>query len=141
MPDSYFGFQGVSLRDFPDGTSNTILLVEAGEAVPWTKPADLSYDPRRPLPRFGSGAFEDGFFAATADCGIFFVEKSLPEKTLRGAITRNGKELLDERWQKGIGRVGLMTAEEAAKADEAAKNLRQMGIKLHENRPQNPPRR
>src|SRR5437868_1562092 len=28
----------------PDGTSNTVLVVEAGEPVPWTKPQDLPYD-------------------------------------------------------------------------------------------------
>lgn len=27
--------------DFPDGASNTILVVEAGKPVPWTKPEDL----------------------------------------------------------------------------------------------------
>src|SRR2546428_70002 len=36
--------QGPSLReDFPDGTSNTFLIVEAGEPVPWTKPDELLY--------------------------------------------------------------------------------------------------
>src|SRR5262249_7725359 len=32
-------------RDFPDGSSNTILIVEAAETVPWTKPEELPYDP------------------------------------------------------------------------------------------------
>src|SRR6516165_3014449 len=27
-------------QDFPDGTSKTFLIVEAGEPVPWTKPED-----------------------------------------------------------------------------------------------------
>ena len=30
--------------DFPDGTSNTFLVVEAGEPVPWTKPEDLDQE-------------------------------------------------------------------------------------------------
>src|SRR5262249_19432677 len=36
---------------FPDGASNTILLVDAADsaAVPWTKPADLKYDASDPL--------------------------------------------------------------------------------------------
>ena len=40
-------------EDFPDGTSNTILLVEASVGVLWTKPADIVYDPRGPLPLLG----------------------------------------------------------------------------------------
>src|SRR5262249_10296771 len=38
---------------FPDGTSNTILVAEAAELVPWAKPADLHYHPKQPLPRLG----------------------------------------------------------------------------------------
>ena len=48
--DSVFpGQKGVAIRDITDGTSNTILLVEADDehAVPWTKPDDWEYDPRR----------------------------------------------------------------------------------------------
>src|SRR2546430_1113440 len=32
--------------EFTDGTSNTLLIVEAGEAVPWTKPDELPYNPQ-----------------------------------------------------------------------------------------------
>ena len=48
---AFEGTRGLKLaEDFPDGTSNTILIVEAGEAVPWTKPDDLPYAADRPLP-------------------------------------------------------------------------------------------
>ena len=39
-----------SVREITDGTSNTIMAVEAKEAVPWTKPDDLSFDPAAPRP-------------------------------------------------------------------------------------------
>jgi Protein of unknown function (DUF1559) len=52
--------------DFPDGTSNTILIAESGEAVPWTKPADLDFDPGKPLPLLG-GAFRDYIHIALVD--------------------------------------------------------------------------
>src|SRR5262245_3545388 len=43
--------RGVKIQeDFPDSTSNTILVIEAGTPVPWTKPEDLVYDPDGPLP-------------------------------------------------------------------------------------------
>ena len=51
----------LKLTDVTDGTSNTVLAVEAeGAAVEWTKPADLPVDPKQPLKglvRKDGGAF------------------------------------------------------------------------------------
>jgi hypothetical protein len=76
-------------EDFPKGTSTTILIVEAGEAVPWTKPDELLYDPDKPLPALG-GHFRDGFYAAFADGTVKFIPKTTDEKTIRGMIVRAG---------------------------------------------------
>ena len=96
---AFEGKSGLRLADdFPDGTSNTILIVEAAEAVPWTKPADLPYGRYRPLPALDwrSPHF---FLAALADCSIRNVDlRQLKESTLRAAITRNGGEALGEDW-------------------------------------------
>jgi hypothetical protein len=60
---AFEGHDGLRLSDdFPDGTFNTLLLVEAGEPVPWTKPEDLTYDPAGPLPELRC-IFKDGFRA------------------------------------------------------------------------------
>src|SRR5262249_34613209 len=40
--------------DFPKGTSSTLLLVEALDAVPWTKPTDLTFHLDQPLPKFSN---------------------------------------------------------------------------------------
>jgi hypothetical protein len=40
--------RGIRLTDFPDGTANTLLVVEAANGVPWTKPEDLPFDPNGP---------------------------------------------------------------------------------------------
>jgi hypothetical protein len=78
---------------FVDGTSNTILIVEAAEAVPWTKPVDLTYDPKKPLPKFG-GMFKDGFNAVFADGRTLFIGKDADKDTLRAAITIAGGEVI-----------------------------------------------
>ncbi len=39
--------QKLTFAQIPDGTSNTIAVVEAGPSVEWTKPADLPYDPKK----------------------------------------------------------------------------------------------
>jgi uncharacterized protein (TIGR03067 family) len=78
-----------------DGTSNTILLAEAREAVPWTKPVDLPYDPRRPLPKLG-GHFPDGFLVGMADGWVQWVHRGFNERDLRAAITPAGGEILQD---------------------------------------------
>jgi hypothetical protein len=48
---AFEGKAGISLRDFPDGVSDTVLVVMAPEAVVWTKPADIEFLPQGPLVR------------------------------------------------------------------------------------------
>ncbi len=79
---------------FPDGTANTILIVEAGNAVPWTKPEDLHYAADEPLPELG-GLFRDFFQAAFASRDVYTLTKKYDEATLRAAITANGGEVFD----------------------------------------------
>src|SRR6185295_178482 len=92
-------FDGKARPKFPDsikdGFAQTFLVVEAAEAVPWTKPIDLDYAADRPLPRLG---LEDGFFASLADGSTRFVGKMVSEQTIRAAITPNGKDLLGVDW-------------------------------------------
>jgi hypothetical protein len=82
------------IADVTDGLSNTIMVVEAEEPVPWSKPADLTYDPKKELPKFG-GLFKEGFNAAFADGATRFISKNNDEKLLRALITRSGGEVVD----------------------------------------------
>lgn len=95
---AFEGRVGLDIRhDFPDGTSNTILIAEVGTPVPWTKPEDLDYDPDQPLPNLQC-LFKDGFRVGFADGSMHWMRKDIDEKTLRAAITRNGRERVDFNW-------------------------------------------
>ena len=95
---AFEGKEGLHLLDdFPDGTSNTIMIVEAGVPVPWTKPEDIIYDPDSPLPRL-DGLFHNDFRVGFADGSMRFIRKDMSEATLRAAITRNGRDRLGPDW-------------------------------------------
>jgi prepilin-type processing-associated H-X9-DG protein len=82
---------GLGPRDILDGFSNTFLAVEAADPVIWTKPDDLEYDAKKPLPKLG-GIFEGGFNVLMADGSVRFVKKGTDDKVLRPFVTPAGGE-------------------------------------------------
>jgi hypothetical protein len=84
--------QKITLVSVTDGTSNTIMAVEAKEPTIWTRPDDLPFDPKGPLPKFGVSP--DGFNALFGDGVVRFIRSTTPEETLRALITRNGGEVV-----------------------------------------------
>jgi len=89
------GKKGVMLRDIKDGTSNTILVVEAGQAVPWTKPDELPFDAKKKnLPGLG-GIFGGNFNMALADGSVHYVAADFDKDIFRAMITRSGGEVVD----------------------------------------------
>ncbi len=88
------GKKGLRLPvDFPDGTSNTIMIVEGSKAVPWTKPEDIVYDAAKPLPKLGHSS-PRGFLTCLCDGSVRFISKTISEETLRNVITRNDGNVL-----------------------------------------------
>jgi RNA polymerase sigma factor (sigma-70 family) len=79
---------------FPDGTSNTILIAEAGNAVPWTKPEDLHFALDEPLPELG-GVYPGIINVAFADGSAAALSARADPDMLRGLITPNGGEVVD----------------------------------------------
>jgi hypothetical protein len=70
--------------DFPKGAADTLLFVEAGEPVPWTKPEGIPYDPGQPVRL--QGLFRDGFRACAADGTYLFIKYDMDPQTLHALI-------------------------------------------------------
>jgi len=102
-PGGIHGKTAIRLEQIADGTSNTLLMVEAAKPVIWTKPEDVEIAPDRPLPGFG-GHFEGGFNVAMADGSVTFVSSAVSEKTLRAAMSPLGSEVLGGDWPDGPNR-------------------------------------
>ncbi len=87
--------RGVRIAEVSDGTSNTILFVEAADdhAVVWTAPDDLAYDAKDPTKGL-FGHYADGFLAAFADGSSHFILKSDDKDNIRALFTRNGGEVV-----------------------------------------------
>ncbi|HEX4592332.1 MAG TPA: DUF1559 domain-containing protein, partial [Gemmataceae bacterium] len=73
-------------RDFPDGTSNTLLFVETADKVPWASPQDLAYQPGGPLPPLGHPG-RPTFLVAMADGSVVSLRKSINPAVLHAIIS------------------------------------------------------
>jgi prepilin-type processing-associated H-X9-DG protein len=81
--------RGADIREFTDGTSNTLLVAETNALVPWTKPDDLRWERGAPPPAFGS-RHPGGFQVLLADGSARFIKHTIVATTLLALITING---------------------------------------------------
>jgi hypothetical protein len=79
----------LTLADFSRGAAQTILIVEAADPVPWTKPEDLPYTPDGPLPKVG-GLVGNGFHAVFVNGDVRWIEAAQRE-SLRTLVLRNDR--------------------------------------------------
>jgi hypothetical protein len=79
---------------FPDGLSNTILIVEAGKPVPWTKPEDVFYRIEEPVPKLGHAA-PGRFSVCMGDGSAHTFSTRGSTRELRKLIGRHDGEVMD----------------------------------------------
>jgi hypothetical protein len=101
-PDSLFpGQQAMQLKNVTDGTSNTILFVQASPeaAVEWTRPADIEFDSDNPFA--GLAAPSGQFLAAFCDGHVRSLSLAIGDETMRALVTRGGEETINDQmlWQ------------------------------------------
>jgi hypothetical protein len=103
---------GRSIVAIPDGTSNTIAVAEARDAVIWSKPDDLPFGEK--LPPLG-GERDDSFAVVLFDGSVRLLPTGIDAATLRALITLDGGEVvpndLDRPRRGGAG--GIVPREPA----------------------------
>jgi len=96
--------RSLMVSDLRDGTVNTLMVAEGEKAVPWTKPADLHYSAKLPIPRIGDPA-TPWFIVAMADGQLVKVQRSVAQTDLRRAIETNDRQPpLPDGWEHGTAR-------------------------------------
>ena len=88
----FFNTVGANMKTVTDGTSRTILAVEANpdKAVPWTKPDDLEIDVKQPGD--GLGGVGGVFLAVAVDGSVHILSGDIDPDTLWALFTRAGRE-------------------------------------------------
>ena len=91
------GSEAIKIQKITDGTSNTILVVDAGNdrAVTWTKPDDWDVDPKLDLKGI-FGHHPGGTPFSFADGSVRFIKETVDPKTLEMLITRDGGEVISQ---------------------------------------------
>ncbi len=87
--------RALRFADVKDGLSQTLMVVETKESVPWTAPEELPFDPERSTPLFGAGSSHPGGLNALfGDGSVLFLRATMNPETLRGMITIAGGEII-----------------------------------------------
>lgn len=84
------------MQDATDGAKQTILVLQVGwdRAVPWTKPADLKFNPAAPLEALGT-IRPDKILCVMADGETTALSPHITPQAFAGLATPAGRELLD----------------------------------------------
>lgn len=93
---AFGGKEGIKLQKILDGTSNTLMIVEAAadRAVIWTKPDDLKVDLDKPLTGLEIPTVK-GFLAAFCDGSVRVISGSIDKAMLKALFTVGGGEPID----------------------------------------------
>ena len=89
------GSQNIGFRNVTDGTSNTLMVVDAddSQAVTWTKPDDFTYSTNNPMQGL-VGHHGDGFQAAFCDGRTQYFSADITAETLNAFFTKSGGEVV-----------------------------------------------
>ena len=123
------GAEGQRMATIRDGTSNTILTVEASDesAVIWTKPDDLELDPMKPTKGL-VGLRKGGFLVGLADGSVFKLTERIDAESLKVLLNKDDGIPIDvdqfnanrARRRRAVDIEAVPAVEEASDAIERA---------------------
>lgn len=89
--------KNISFRHITDGSSNTILIVDADDdhAVVWTRPEDFKVDEKKPQGGLRANP-GNRFLFGYADGSVRGIRASIDAKTLHALFTRDGGEVVND---------------------------------------------
>jgi hypothetical protein len=94
-------FQPFNLASIKDLPGETILIIEAGDPVEWTKPDDLDASPGKPFPPLGGMKLQGNRIqVGMLDGQIKMLRNDLPETTWRALATHSGGEAIPAGWDQ-----------------------------------------
>lgn len=99
------GSDKIRFRDIKDGTSNTIMAVEADDknAVTWTKPDDLKFNEKKP--KTGLVGLRQGVFTALmCDGSVHFITEVIDNATLTNLVFRDDGKAINFNFRANIRR-------------------------------------
>jgi hypothetical protein len=119
----------ITMASVLDGTSNTILIVEANDdsAVVWTKPDDLSVDLKKPLHGLERSG-QDFVLVAMADGSVRRIHYTVAAPTLAAAFTRSGGEIID---LNDAERPKRSAHDRPKTGADSVNDLKQIGLAFH----------
>jgi len=85
---------GGKITQITDGTSNTFMVVTAKDAVPWTKPEELEFDPEKDMGKLIGFVANGKAQVAMCDGSVRTLSKLPSKETLNALITKNGGEVI-----------------------------------------------
>jgi hypothetical protein len=128
----------IKWQDFLDGMSNTILVVEAGNPVPWAKPGtDFPLDPKSP--QAIRGPYAAGLVVLRGDGSVATVPGEIPAAAAKKlSLIADGEPVTEKDWAGTVTQnlndpkeLADLQKEVRALTDEAVKGLQDM-VKLEE---------
>jgi hypothetical protein len=92
-------FKGRRFAEFTDGLSNTVLVVESGPPVEWTRPQDITFTSAK-VPELAVPGQEDICMLMGDGRTVSVKWNKLPENVRTALITSNGGEVLPNDWDR-----------------------------------------